>query len=113
MYEIIDLTFLNSFTGGNREKNAKYIKMFLQNAPSLIGSIEENLKKEDWASMKSSAHSLKPQISYMGIKSAEELIKTIEHDAGEKTNLENISDKITSLKNILEKAYPELQKASQ
>jgi HPt (histidine-containing phosphotransfer) domain-containing protein len=113
MYEIIDLTFLNSFTGGNREKNSKYIKMFLQNAPSLMSTIEDNLSKSDWTSLKSSAHSLKPQISYMGIKSAEELIKNIERDAAEKTNLENISDKITSLRNILEKAYPELQAASQ
>jgi|SRR6185436_12525050 len=113
MFEIIDLTFLNSFTGGNAEKNSKYIKMFLVNAPSLMNSIEENLKKEDWASLKSSAHSLKPQISYMGIKSAEELIKTIERDASEKINLENISDKVSSLRNILEKAFPELQKASQ
>ncbi|MEP7168398.1 MAG: Hpt domain-containing protein [Bacteroidota bacterium] len=113
MYEIIDLTFLNSFTGGSQEKNSKYIKMFLQNAPSLMGAIEDNLKIEDWASLKSSAHSLKPQISYMGIKSAEELIKNIERDAGEKTNLESIPEKITALRNILEKAFPELQQASQ
>ncbi|MEO5571168.1 MAG: Hpt domain-containing protein [Bacteroidia bacterium] len=113
MSDIVDLTFLNSFTGGNRDKNSKYIKMFLQNAPTLMGSMEENLKKEDWANLKSSAHSLKPQISYMGIKSAEELIKNIERDASEKTNLENISERITTLKNILAEAYPELEKASQ
>ena len=113
MYEIIDLTFLNSFTGGNQEKNSKYIKMFLQNAPALLNSIEENLAKEDWALLKTSAHSLKPQISYMGIKSAEELIKNIERDAGERPNLENISEKIATLKDIIQKAIPELQKASQ
>lgn len=113
MYEIIDLTFLNSFTGGSQEKNSKYIKMFLLNAPSLMSAIEENLKKEDWSSLKSSAHSLKPQISYMGIKSAEELIKSIEHDASEKINLSTISEKIKSLRDILEKAFPELQQASQ
>jgi HPt (histidine-containing phosphotransfer) domain-containing protein len=113
MYEIIDLTFLNSFTGGNKEKNSKYINMFLQNAPSLLDAIEENLKKEDWASLKTSAHSLKPQISYMGIKSAEELIKNIERDAADKINLSTISEKVGTLRNILEKAFPELQQASQ
>lgn len=113
MSEIIDLTFLNSFTGGNQEKNSKYIKMFLQHAPALFGNIEAGLKNADWPFLKTSAHSLKPQISYMGIKSAEELIKSIERDAAEKTNLETISEKITTLKDILEKAYPELQKAIQ
>src|SRR6187549_193321 len=113
MSEIIDLTFLNSFTGGNQEKNSKYIKMFLQHAPVLFGDIQTGLKNADWPSLKTSAHSLKPQISYMGIKSAEELIKTIERDAGDKTNLENLSEKVAALKGILEKALPELQKASQ
>ncbi|HKR05508.1 MAG TPA: hypothetical protein VJY62_12810, partial [Bacteroidia bacterium] len=62
---------------------------------------------------KTSAHSLKPQISYMGIKSAEELIKNIERDAADKSNLSTISEKIGTLRNILEKAFPELQQASQ
>ena len=87
--------------------------MFLMNAPSLMNNIEDAFKKEDWATLKTSAHSLKPQISYMGIKSAEELIKNIERDAGEKTNLDTISQKVGSLRDILEKAFPELQKVIQ
>lgn len=111
MDEHVDLTFLKTFTGGNSDKMGKYINMFLQHAPNLVVMMEENLAKQDWAGVKTSAHSLKPQISYMGIKPAEELIKNIESNAGERINLENIPLQINSLKEILDKAYPELEKA--
>ena len=112
MEPIEDLTFLKTFTSGSQEKMTKYVNMFLQHAPALVNAMEENLAKQDWAALKTSAHSLKPQISYMGIKSGEELIKTIELNASEKSNLENIPAQINSLKEILEKAYPELKKAA-
>ncbi len=112
MDETINLTFLKSFTAGNSEKMNKYINMFLQHAPNLVKAMDEHLSKEDWPALKSSAHSLKPQISYMGIKPAEDLIKSIESNAGEKTNLESIPSQINTLKQILDKAYPELKKAT-
>lgn len=113
MNEIINLDFLKTFASGNTEKMNKYINMFLQHAPVLVKSIEENLSAQDWSALRSSAHSLKPQISYMGIKSAEELIKAIERNAGDKTNLENLPSQVDTLKGILEKAYPELKKATE
>ena len=110
--EIINLAFLKSFTAGNAEKMNKYINLFLQHAPVLVRAMEDNLAKEDWSSLRSSAHSLKPQISYMGIKSGEELIKTIELNAGEKINLLDLPFQIKTLKEILDQAYPELKKVT-
>lgn len=109
--EIVDLTFLKSFTGSSPEKMHKYVNLFLQHAPALMQAMETNLASGDWPGLKTSAHSLKPQISYMGIKSAESLIKNIESNASEKINLETIPANLASLKEILEKAYPELKKA--
>jgi HPt (histidine-containing phosphotransfer) domain-containing protein len=113
MEKVADLSFLASFTGGDAEKMNKYINLFLKHAPAMLNSIEENLAKKDWASVRTSAHSFKPQISYMGIKSAEELIKSIEKNAGEQVNLDNLPDQVMRLKEILDKAYPELKKATE
>ena len=110
--EIINLSFLKSFTGSSPEKMNKYINLFLQHAPLLMHSMEDNLAKEDWPALRSSAHSLKPQISYMGIKNGEDLIKTIELNAGEKTNLLDLPFQISKMKEILEQAYPELKKVT-
>lgn len=106
---VIDLTFLRSFTGDSPEKLNKYVTLFLQHTPQVIRNIESHLAGGDWAALRSSAHSLKPQISYMGIKSCEALIKSIEQNAGNMQNLEQLPQQIEELKKILDQAYPELR----
>lgn len=82
--------------------------MFLQQTPAMIQQIESSYKEKDWTKLKTSAHSLKPQISYMGIKSAESIIQTIEANsiAGKD---EGTAEQINKLKSILESVYPELR----
>ncbi len=108
---LIDLTFLNSFTGGNREKVSKYVNLFLQFTPQIIDTMEKNLGEKNYPALRTSAHSLKPQITYMGIKSAEDLIKTIEANAGDQKNVEQIPQQMEELKSILNSAIPELKQA--
>ncbi len=108
---LTDLTFLNSFTGGNKEKIAKYVNLFLQHAPAMMQTIEQHLDKKDYPSLRTTAHALKPQISYMGIKSGEDLIKSIENNAGEEKNLDDLPGQIGKLKSLLDEVYPELKQA--
>jgi HPt (histidine-containing phosphotransfer) domain-containing protein len=106
-----DLTFLTSFAGGNKEKISKYVNLFLRHAPAMVGQIEQHLASKDYAALRTAAHALKPQISYMGITSAEGLIKEIEANAGEQKNLDALPGQVEKLKGILSEAYPELQQA--
>lgn len=108
---ISDLTFLTSFAGGDKEKIKKYVNLFLNHAPAMMQTIEQHLSGKDYASLKTTAHALKPQITYMGIKTGEDLIKQIEHHAGENTNLDALPGQIARLKGILDQAYPELKQA--
>lgn len=108
---LIDLSFLKSFSGDNAEKMNKYINLFLQHAPVLVTAMEKSLSEKNYDALKTSAHSLKPQITYMGIKSAEDLVKGIEFNAGQRLHIENIPAQIEQLKDILSKAYPELKGA--
>ena len=48
--ELIDLTFLQSFTGGNKEKIAKYINLFLQACPDQLAKMNERLAERDYPS---------------------------------------------------------------
>ncbi len=108
---VADLTFLNSFAGGDREKVNKYINLFLQHAPAMVSSMEKHLGDADYPSLKTTAHALKPQITYMGIKGGEELIKRIENNAGEQKNTESLPGQLDELKKLLDQAYPELKSA--
>lgn len=105
---IIDLTFLRGFTKNDPERMKKYIGMFLQHAPVMMQNIEKAYTEKNWSAVKSSAHSLKPQITYMGIKGGEDLIRSIENN-GAASIEEGTGEMINQLKSILDVAYPELK----
>ncbi len=104
-----DLGFLNSMTGGNKEKMAKYINMFLQHAPVLVNQLENNVQAQEWAALKTTAHTLKSQFSYMGAAEAQAISLDVEKNAGEKTNLEEIPKQVEKIRTIFNKACDELK----
>ncbi len=105
---VTDRHFLNSFTNGNQEKVQKYIGMFLANAPRLLANIEEALIAKDLSSVKIAAHSLKPQLSYMGVKEEISKVFVIEQLAGEEGHAGKLPDLVANLKRVCEKAFEEL-----
>ena len=109
MTKSINLTFLNSFTGGNPEKIKKYITMFLNHCPSQLVTMKEQLSLANYDGLRGTAHALKPQITYMGIQSGEELIKKIEQMAGSKTEVEKLPEIFNNFNSICEQAMIELK----
>jgi signal transduction histidine kinase/DNA-binding response OmpR family regulator len=106
---VTDMNFLRQFTKGDTAKQQKYIGMFLENAPRLLDSIDKALAAKDYPSIKIAAHSLKPQLSYMGIKEEESSIFLIEQSAGESAHYERLPLLVTNLKRICSKAFEELK----
>src|SRR5665213_1394488 len=90
--QVTDMTFLRQFTNGNMEKQQKYIGMFLTNAPKLLDSLDKALADKDYTSIKIAAHSLKPQLSYMGVKEEQSNIFLIEQAAGQEAHYHTIPD---------------------
>ncbi len=109
---VIDMQFLKQFTNGNSEKMNKYINMFIENAPKLVSTIESALVSRDFASVKIAAHSLKPQLSYMGVKEDVSHIFLIEQTAGESAHFERLPVLVADLKRVCEKAFIELQQVA-
>ena len=107
----IDLTFLQSFTGGNKDKMAKYINIFLQLCPGQLEAMKTNMAGSNYDGLRATAHALKPQITYMGIKGGEDLIKSIEKHAAEKTETENLPQMLSDFSTLCENAMKELKEA--
>ena len=107
---VTDMQFLKQLTGNNREKQHKYIGMFLDNAPKLLESIDKALAAKDYPTIKIAAHSLKPQLSYMGVKEEISKIFLIEQSAGEAAHFDTLPLLITNLKHLCSKAFEELKK---
>lgn len=106
--QVTDMQFLKQFASGNDEKMKKYIIMFLDNGPKLLQSIEVALAAKDFAALKIAAHSMKPQLSYMGVKEEVSNVFLIEQTASEAGHYEKLKPLVDNLKRVAEKAFQEL-----
>lgn len=106
--KVTDMQFLKQFSGGNQEKVNKYIGMFLDNGPKLMNTLKDSLASKDYAAIKIAAHSLKPQLSYMGVKEDVSHVFMIEQSAGESAHFEKLPDLVAHLQLVCDKAFIEL-----
>jgi HPt (histidine-containing phosphotransfer) domain-containing protein len=105
----IDLTFLQSFTGGSKDKMAKYINIFLHMAPGQLTLMKEHLDAGNYDGLRGTAHALKPQITYMGIKSGEDLVKRIERQAADRVDVGSLPRMLDEFTNLCNQAMTELK----
>ena len=108
-YRRINLAFLETFTSNDKAKMIKYINMFLQLAPASIETMKQQHAVGDWNNLKTTAHSLKPQLAYMGIESLRENVMRIEEYAGEQKNPEIIRELIQIVEAGCTEAFDELK----
>lgn len=100
--------FLESFTKGNKEKQDKYIRMFLDNCPRLMKQIEITLANKQYEELRVAAHSMKPQLAYMGVAEDISNILLIERSAGSGTHRDQLPEWVTHLRVVCDKACSEL-----
>ena len=108
-HKITNLDFLTNFAAGDKTRMKKYIGMFLQIAPQQMEKIKAALASSDWDAVRANAHSLKPQITYMGISGGDVLIKKIEDDASGRTNLGELPGMVERMDDLCKKAITELE----
>ncbi len=106
---VTDLNFLQTFSNGAPEKVAKYIHMFLQNAPRLLAEIETGIKAGRAEDVKIAAHSLKPQLGYMGVKEAVSKVLLLEQSAAGAGSVDSLQPLFENVRRVCEKAFVELR----
>jgi signal transduction histidine kinase/CheY-like chemotaxis protein/HPt (histidine-containing phosphotransfer) domain-containing protein len=108
--QITDMKFISGFANGNPDKIKKYTNMFLENAPKMLAQLEQGIVACDHTIIKIASHSLKPQMTYMGIKEEISKIAEIEHAADAKDDIKKIGAMFNNLKSVCNKAFEELNK---
>ena len=103
-----NLDFLKQFTNNDPTKIKKYIGMFLENAPKLLSRLEQGMAVQDYEEVKIAAHSLKPQMSYMGIDEELSHIFMIEQLAGSQSHTEQLPGLVSNLVRVCHQVYAEL-----
>lgn len=112
-FKHINLAFLKDFTNGNPATMAKYIDMFLKLSGPALESMKTAAGAEDWESLRSTAHGLKPQIGYMGIDGLKEVVLKIENNARDRSHLDQIPALLTEFEKTYTEACKELEEAKQ
>lgn len=107
--KITDMHFLEGFTGGKEEKIRKYIAMFLENGPRLLAQVETALANNDLETLRIAAHSLKPQLSYMGVKEEISHVFLLEQTASEAAHIDRLTPMVKRLRRVCEQAFMELK----
>ncbi len=75
---MVDLSFLEKFTKGDINKMKRYIKLYLDVAPQTFVQMQQNIDDNDWEQLRIHAHSLKPQVEFMGITTLKNALIKIE-----------------------------------
>ncbi|HMN31952.1 MAG: tetratricopeptide repeat protein [Chitinophagaceae bacterium] len=107
--KITDPSFLISFAGNNIDKQKKYINIFLDSAPKLLAQIGIGLDEKNFENVKISAHSLKTQLKYMGVKEELSHVYELEQMASQENRQQEMQHLYSNLKVVCEKAFNELR----
>ncbi len=106
---LINLSFLKSLTGNDNTFTLKYIVMMLESIPKDLVLLNTNYSEKDWPSLKSTAHSMKPKVNYIGLKEGLEIITKVENYAEQQINLDSFPELLSKFNSILQVALLELE----
>ena len=109
MSNLSDLSFLRTFTSNDATKISKYVNMFLNMAPNSLQQLKDQLGASDWKAMRTTAHSLKSQLKYMGAATAVELAYAIERNTADNTDLDKVPGLLSQLEENTNTVIAELK----
>jgi HPt (histidine-containing phosphotransfer) domain-containing protein len=106
--KLTDLSYLEKFTNGDKEKIKKYISMYLKNTPDVIRNFQKELDDHNLENLRLKAHSIKPQATYFGIEKLQEVLFKIESIILNSSNLDELQTLILSANQLNEEITDEL-----
>jgi PAS domain S-box-containing protein len=108
--KVTDLTFLIKRTKSDPLLMSEMISLFLGQTTSLLKEMKEGLKTQDWKMIYAITHKIIPSLSIVGIDSSYiEMTKTLQENARNETNVNEIERSADTLDSILAKACKELE----
>ncbi|HMG15123.1 MAG TPA: tetratricopeptide repeat protein, partial [Saprospiraceae bacterium] len=106
---ITNLTYLEKFCEGDRIRIKKYIEMFINSLPNVIGKIESAYTQEDFNEIAVQLHGLKTKLIMMGMNETKALAMEIEQECREGNFIHDFKGNIKTLIYMLKTSLKELQ----
>ncbi|MEJ8801788.1 PAS domain S-box protein [Pontibacter sp. H249] len=106
---LYDLTMLHKMSRGNEAFIQRAKKLFLSTVPETLDDISQKQLTHDWAGVSAAAHKLKSTIDTLRIEKLKEVIRQIESDAKTQENLEEVTEKIAVLNEVMHKVLEQMR----
>jgi HPt (histidine-containing phosphotransfer) domain-containing protein len=109
MSSVTDLTYLDKFCAGNKEKMQKYIDIYLKSTPAVRDKIAKGLSESDFVEVANQVHGCKTKFTMMGMNKAFELAHIIENQCRSGEINEQLKNEISELLEIIPQSETELR----
>ncbi|MCC7031100.1 MAG: Hpt domain-containing protein, partial [Chitinophagaceae bacterium] len=86
-----------------------YVGIFLQNAPVLLRKLVQGVENKQYEQIKISAHSLKTQLNYMGVKEEVSHVHELEQISIYAYRHDEMAALVKNLEKVCAKAFSELE----
>lgn len=107
-HSLTDLSYLRKVTMGDEEIIVETINIFIESIPNVLENLKKHFANQEWEKLYNQAHKVKPNLEYMGMERAHELIIEIEEQARTKNISEDLGDKIEEFDMVCSRGLDEL-----
>ena len=105
-----ELSMIETMCRGNQEKINKMISVFIDQVPASVDEIKSAYHKNDFTTIKNTAHRIKPSFAYYGIANIEKEINQIETLAIKGIASTEIENKIIKLEQVVNQVVSEMKR---
>jgi HPt (histidine-containing phosphotransfer) domain-containing protein len=107
---VCDLNYLSETMGGKKHLIKEIMDIFLEQVPEELKSIDDAIKKTDYAIIKSFAHTMKSSVSIMGISILMPILQEMETLGAKAADIEKIKELNQKLNLICKQAIEEIER---
>lgn len=105
---LTDLSYLRELAMGDDSIVIETTEAFLKDMPAAIENIQKYYEDEEWEQLYKKAHKIKPNLKYMGMERAHELILDIEEQANTEKISDDLGGKVSEFCSLCRQALDEL-----
>lgn len=105
----IDLTYLETISGGDREFIHEMLKMLLNSTFTEMDAIKRHAAAGQWVEMGNLAHKIKAPIQMLGVSEVSNLILEVEQQGKNQNDTQTIRDKVALLDSYMTELSGQVQ----
>ncbi|MDZ4845049.1 MAG: response regulator [Chitinophagales bacterium] len=106
--DTLDLSYLDTITGGNASLKEKILEMLIDETPDELFSLRQFTREKNWKRVRAVSHKMKSGITYLGLPKTLDAVKRVEEYSENEKFLERIPDLVERINIATTKAINEL-----